>query len=87
MKKILKTDAEKQIKEFFKDVKSKSPKQIKKIKKFAMSKNISLKQLRKTFCKKCLNPYNKPKIRIKNKIKTILCKNCGKVSRWKINSF
>jgi RNase P subunit RPR2 len=83
MKKLSKTDAEKQIKKIFGDVKNKSPKEIKKIKKLAMSQNIQLKELRKKFCKKCYSPDLK--IRgIKNKIKTIECKNCGKLMKWKI---
>jgi len=86
MKKISKTDAEKQIKEFFEKIKNKSPKEIKKIKKLAMSKKIPLKNIKKTFCKKCFFPYNNPKIRIKKNIKSIVCKNCRYISRWKLNS-
>jgi RNase P subunit RPR2 len=84
--KISKKEVEKQINEFFADIKNKTPKQVKKIKKLAMSKNIALKQLRKKFCKKCFSPYKTPKIRIKNKIKTITCENCQYVSRWKLNN-
>ena len=65
--KLSKTEVKDQIEEFFIDVKSKTDKQIKKIKKLAMSKNIPLKEKRKTFCKYCLTPYKTPKIRIKNK--------------------
>jgi len=83
MKKLSKTNAEKQIKEFFEDVKDKSPQETKKIKKLAMSHNIQLKELRKKFCKKCYSSDLKVK-GIKNKIKTIECKNCGKLMRWKI---
>ena len=83
MKKLSKTDAEKQIKEFFEYVKNKSPKETKKIKKLAMSHNIQLKELRKKFCKKCYSSDLKIK-RIKNKIKTVECKNCGNLMRWKI---
>ena len=84
MKKTSKTEAKKEIDEFFKDIKNKSPKEIKKIKRLAMSKKIPLKEKRKLFCKKCLSPYKNPKIRIKNKIKSIKCENCGYISRWKI---
>ncbi len=84
MKKISKTEAKKQIDSFFKDIKNKTPKQIKKIKRFAMSKNIPLKEKRKLFCKKCFSSYKRPKIRIKNQMKIITCKNCNYISRWKI---
>jgi RNase P subunit RPR2 len=85
MKKPSKTDAEKQIKNFFEDIKNKSAKEVKKIKKLAMSESIPLKNLRKTFCKKCLVPFTRDeKIRIKNGIKSITCKECENVNRWKI---
>ncbi|MFH1359354.1 MAG: hypothetical protein ABIH37_05685 [archaeon] len=82
--KCAKTEIQKEIQEFFSNIKNKTPKEIKKIKRLAMSKNIYLKDLRKKFCKKCLNPYVNPKTRIKNKTKSITCKNCGFISRWKI---
>ena len=44
----------------------------------------SLKEKRKLFCKKCLNPYQMPSIRIKNDKLTISCENCEYKSRWKI---
>ncbi len=85
MKKLSKTEANKAIEEFFKNIKNKTPKQIKKIKNLAMSHNIPLKEKRKLFCKKCLIPYSgKEKIRIKNKFKTIKCKNCKTINRWKL---
>ncbi|RKX82079.1 MAG: hypothetical protein DRP57_10665 [Spirochaetes bacterium] len=85
-KKISKTDAEKIINEFFKNIQNKTPKEIKKVKKLAMSKNIALKEKRKLFCKKCLTPYKNPKIRIKNKLKSITCNNCNYISRWKMKN-
>lgn len=72
------------IEDFFKEIKNKTSKEIKKIKKLAMSKNLHLKEKRKLFCKKCFHPYKNPKIRIKNRIKSLTCENCGNVSRWKI---
>ena len=84
MKKISKTQAKEKISVFFKDIKSKSPKTIRKIKKLAMSHNIPLKENRKLFCKKCYIPYKSPKVRIKNKTKVITCENCGVISRWKL---
>jgi len=83
-KKISKSEAREEIEEFFKNVEGKTPKQIKKIKRLAMKHNIPLKEKRKLFCKNCLNPHRIPKIRIKDKMKIIMCKNCGYVSRWKL---
>ena len=83
--KISKSDAKKQIQEFFSNIKDKTPKEIKKIKRFAMSKNIPLKDLRKTFCKKCLTPYKDSKTRVKKGMKIVECGNCGFVIRWGIN--
>ena len=84
MEKTKKTEAKKQIQDFFTEIKNKSPKQVKKIKRLAMRRKVSLKGLRKHFCKKCLMPYKNPKIRIKNKIKIIKCESCEYVSRWRI---
>jgi len=82
--KLSKKEVQEEISSFFRDIKSKSPKEIKKIKKLAMSKNITLKDKRKLFCKKCLYPYDKPKIRINNKKKVVECNKCGYVTRWKL---
>jgi len=84
MKKISKSDSERQIKEFFEDIENKSPKEIEKMKKIAMSHNIQLKELRKKFCKKCFKAYQNPRIRIKNYIMSVTCENCGYKNRWKI---
>jgi RNase P subunit RPR2 len=83
MKKLSKTEAEKEIADFFKDAENKSTKDVKKIKKLAMSHNIPLKELRKKFCKKCYSPI-KGKIRIKEGKKIIICEKCGGVMRWKL---
>jgi len=82
--KLSKTETKKEIKEFFLDIKNKSPKEIKKIKRLTMKHNIPLKEKRKLFCGKCLVPYRNPKIRIKNKVKSITCLSCGYISRWKL---
>lgn len=83
--KISKKEAEKQIYDFFKSIKNKTPNEIKKIKRLAMNKKIPLKEKRKLFCKKCLNPYSgKEKVRIKNGMKSIECNNCEYISRWRI---
>jgi RNase P subunit RPR2 len=84
MKKISKTETEKKIENFFESIEDKSPKEIKKIKKLAMSQNISLKDLKKKFCKKCFSPLGNSKIRIKNGIKSVKCKSCEEINRWKI---
>ena len=85
MKNIPKKDAEKRIEDFFLDLKNKNSKQVKKIKSLAMNKKISLKNKRKLFCTFCLTPYSgKEKIRIKKEIKSLECKNCGEINRWRI---
>ena len=84
MKKISKTNTKEQVEKFFKEIKDKTPKEIKKIKRLAMSHNIKLKGKRKLFCKKCFSPYNNSKIIIKKGIKSIWCEECGRVSRWKM---
>jgi RNase P subunit RPR2 len=85
MKKDSKTESRIKIEEFFEKIKDKTPKEIKKIKKLAMSQNIPLKEKRKLFCKHCLASYSgKEKVRINQKEKSIECNNCKKISRWKI---
>ena len=84
MKKISKKEAQKEIEDFFSDIRDKTPNEIKKIQKIAKNHNLKFGKFRKTFCKKCLNPYKNPKIRINKGIKSIECKNCGYKSRWKI---
>ncbi|MBU2562300.1 MAG: hypothetical protein KKF68_01405 [Nanoarchaeota archaeon] len=83
-KTISKTEVQKEILLFFSNLNNKTPKDVKKIKRLAMAYNFPLRDLRKTFCKKCLNPYKNPKIRIKKKIRRITCERCGNISRWKI---
>ncbi|MBI2448828.1 hypothetical protein HYV49_00870 [Candidatus Pacearchaeota archaeon] len=84
MSKKGKKEAEHKIEEFFADIKGKTPKEVRKIKKLAMSYNIKLKEKRKAFCKKCLTPFIIPKIRIKKGMKIIICDKCGAVSRWRM---
>ena len=85
-KKLSKTEALKEIEKFFGDIKNKSPKEIRKIKKLAMAYNIPLKEKRKLFCKKCFSAYKNPKIRIKNKMKSVTCEGCGEISRYRIKN-
>jgi RNase P subunit RPR2 len=63
-----------------------SPKEIKKIKALAMSKNIKLGGYRKKFCKNCYSLFDSENSqnRIKNGLKIMKCKNCGHITRWKI---
>jgi RNase P subunit RPR2 len=84
MKKLSKTEAREKVAEFFEDIKNKSAKDVKKIKKLAMSHNIPLREKRKLFCRKCYSRDLRIK-RIKNKIKTSECRNCGNIMRWKIS--
>ncbi|MBI3623152.1 hypothetical protein HY212_03685 [Candidatus Pacearchaeota archaeon] len=85
MKKSLsKTEVDKIVEEFFKEIKSKNPKDVKKIKRLSMSYKIKLGEKRKDFCKKCLMPYVNSKIRINGKNKIIICDSCGNISRWKM---
>ncbi|MBW6442702.1 hypothetical protein K0A97_02870 [Patescibacteria group bacterium] len=83
-KRLSKSDSLKEIEGFFEDIKNKSPKEILKIKRLAMANNIKLGNKRRTFCKKCFNPYKNPKIRIREGLKNVICDNCGYISRWKI---
>jgi RNase P subunit RPR2 len=86
MKNLSKTETREKILEFFSNIGEKSPKEVKKIKRLAMRSNLALGELRKKFCKKCLVPYTKPKTRIKNKTKSVTCRECGHVARWKIKN-
>jgi RNase P subunit RPR2 len=83
MKRISKTEAKEKIEEFFKNIKDKNPKEVKKIKRLAMSHNIKLGEKRKKFCKKCYSADLKTKS-TKNKNKTVECQNCGNRMRWKL---
>jgi len=80
-----KEEAQAEINEFFKNIKGKTPKEIKKIKRLAMKHNIKLREKRKKFCKKCFSTKLRVKS-VKNKLKTVECENCKHVSRWKIKT-
>jgi len=82
---LSKTQASEKIEKFFSDIKNKTPKEIKKIKRLAMKHNLPLKEKRKLFCKKCYVSFSgKEKTRIKKGKKIIVCSGCGYVSRWKL---
>jgi len=83
MEKLSKSEAEKEIEQFFRNIKKKKAKEVKKIKRLAMKHNIKLGDKRKKFCKKCFSPKLKIKS-LKNKVKTVECQICGNISRWKI---
>ena len=82
--KLSKSEAEEKIKDFFSHVKHKTSEEVKKIKKLAMSHKIKLGDKRKLFCKKCLAPFIKSSIRIKNGFLAIECSNCNYRNRWKL---
>ena len=77
-------ETEEKIKEIFSG--NPSAKEIKKVKKLAMSKNIKIGELRKKFCKKCYSLFNSKnsEIKIKKGFKIIKCKDCKNISRYKL---
>ena len=83
-KKLSKKEAQEQIKQIFDS--GPSPKQIKKAKRIAMSKNIKLGKQKQKFCKKCYTLFNSSnsEIRIKKPLKIIKCKNCNNISKYKL---
>ncbi len=81
-----KKEAEKKINSFFSDIKDKNKEEMRKIKRLAMHYKIKLKDKRKLFCKYCFSSKLKTR-RIKNKIKSVECEDCGKLMRWKIGKF
>lgn len=83
-KKLSKQEIEQRINEIF--LKKPNPKEIKKAKRLAMSKNIKLASFKKLFCKKCFTIFTSTnsKIRIKNKVKIVKCENCGLISRQRM---
>ena len=84
-KTISKTEAKKQIDEFFKNIKHKTKEDVKKIKKLAMSHNIKLGDKRKLFCKKCLSPLTNSSISINHGFITAICGGCSYKNRWKLD--
>ena len=84
MKKLSKTEAKEEIEKFFSDIKIKNSKEVRKIKTLAMKYNLKLGEKRRLFCKKCLNPYIKPSIIVKNGFIKTTCDNCENKSKWEI---
>ncbi|MCX6748248.1 MAG: hypothetical protein NT076_01465 [Candidatus Pacearchaeota archaeon] len=80
--KLNKNQAQEKIEEFFSNLENKTPEQVRKIKKLAMTYNIKLKNKRKLFCQECY--FTKLKtLGIKNKVKRVRCLNCSRIYRWK----
>ena len=86
-KKISKVQAKEEINQFFSNLKSKTPKDVKKLRKLAMKHNIKLGDKKKLFCKKCLTPHVNLSISLKKGFVNIICGNCKYVSKWKIKTF
>ena len=86
MSKLSKVEAKEEIEKFFEKINSKKPKEVKKIKRLAMRYSIKLGNKRKLFCKKCFSPFDakNSEVRIRKGKKTIKCKKCDVISRWKI---
>lgn len=80
-----KKDALREIEHFFRHIKEKTPREVKKIKRLAMKYNIKLGNKKRLFCKKCLHPYIAPSIRIKNGYVHIGCEFCNHVAKWKLH--
>ena len=83
-KTISKKEAQKQIEEFFENVKQKTAEGVKKIRTLAMAHNIKLGSKKKPFCDKCFKPYITPSIRINKGIVTMTCDKCGHICKWKM---
>ena len=80
---LTRKEAEKKINGFFSDIDGRAAKEVRKMKRLAMHYKIKLGDKRKLFCKYCYNVL-RGRIRIKNKLKSVVCSSCGKVSRWKL---
>jgi RNase P subunit RPR2 len=83
MAELTRKEVQEKIDYFFKNLDGKSASDIKKIKKTAMKFNIRLGDLRKRFCKKCLNTGLKVK-GIKKGVKSAECSECRNLMRWKV---
>jgi len=81
---LSKSEIQEKIKETFEG--KPTEKEIKKIKKLAMSKNILLKNYKKLFCKKCFALFDfNSSYRIKKGFKIIKCAKCSYITRRKMN--
>jgi RNase P subunit RPR2 len=80
-KELSRREAIEKISEFFKEKHGRE--EVRKIKRLAMAHQIKLRELRKKFCSKCYS-MNISTRKIKNRIKTVKCLDCGDMMRWKI---
>ncbi len=80
MKDFTKKEAEVEIINFF-EKNSIEAKEVKKIKKLAMSHRIKLKEYRKRFCKKCCSDLKLGIVRLNNLCKQVTCKKCNALNR------
>ena len=85
---LSKTESQKKIRDFFLELKDKTPKEIKKIKRLAMHYHISLNKYKKLYCKKCFSVFNSrnTEIRIRKGFKVVKCKNCEFISKYKMKN-
>ena len=81
-KKVTKKEAEEKINEFFKKENFEA-KDVRKIKRLAMSFNIKLGKHRKKFCGNCFFLL-KGKTRVTKTHKSVVCENCGFINRVKL---
>ncbi len=82
-KKIDKKQAEEKIEKFFNNIDKKTKEEIRKMKRLAMHYHIRLKEKRKLFCQECYSTNLKVKS-VKKGLKTVQCRDCGKIYRWKL---
>jgi RNase P subunit RPR2 len=80
---ISKAAAKEKIESFFKKEHF-SSKEVRKIKRLAMKYKLKLSTHRKKFCKKCLSQL-KGKTRLTKTHKSIECKSCKFINKFKIN--
>ncbi|MEI6849569.1 MAG: hypothetical protein WCK29_00880 [archaeon] len=82
LKSSSKSEAQKEIDEFFKK-ESFTSDEVRKIKRLAMKYKIKLHLQRKQFCKKCLSQL-KGKISVSKDSKTVICSNCNYKNKFRI---
>ncbi len=85
-KKPNKIEAKEKIENFFNNLDNKTAKEIKKIKRLAMHHHVSLNIYKKKYCGKCFAVFNagNSELRIKKGFKSIRCKKCGSIVRFKL---
>ena len=83
---LSKTEVQKKIRYFFLNIKNKTSKESKKIKRLSMQYHISLNEYKKLYCKKCFSVFNSEnsEIRIKKGFNIVKCKKCRYIKRNKL---